>query len=134
MRLLIVTKVLIICLSAFSGFAQAPVYQISKRTLYGNWTSDRPLFGNLMKISFKKNGKYAELIKDIKTNVIKSSFAGSFKLVNDSTIRIRSNNTSSFHMLHFMNKNLIRFYAPNDVAKNAAVPPLYMYNFVRDKS
>jgi hypothetical protein len=133
MRLPVITKVLVMCMFAFSGFAQSQVYQISKKKLYGNWTSDRPLYGNVMKISFKKNGKYAELIKDVKTNVIKSSFEGSFKLVNDSTIRIKSQIATSFHLLHFMNKDLIRFYSPKDVVKNVAVPPLYMYNFVRDK-
>jgi hypothetical protein len=125
--------VLAACLFVFAGFAQQPVYQISKKTLYGNWTSDKPLYGKLMKISFRKNGKYAEIIRDVKSNVIKSSFTGTFKLVNDSTIRIKSKTTTNFHMLHFMNKNLIRFYSPQHAAKEAASTPLYMYNFVRDK-
>ena len=125
--------ILIACLLIAPGFAQQPAYPISKKSLYGNWTSDKPLYGSLMKISFKKNGKYAEIIKDVKTNVIKSSFTGSFKLINDSTIRIKSKTTTSFHMLHFMNNRLIRFYAPSKSAKAAASTPLYMYNFVRDK-
>jgi len=126
-------KVLIAFLFLFAGVAQQPVYQISKKALYGNWTSDRPLYGRLMKISFKKNGKYAEIIKDVKTNVIKSSFTGTFKLLNDSTVRIKSKTGTGFHMLHFMNKNLVRFYAPGNAAKAAAATPLYMYNFTRDK-
>ena len=127
-------KILIASLFLFTGFAQQPVYQISKKTLYGNWTSDKPLYGKLMKISFRKNGRYAEIIRDVKSNVIKSSFTGTFKLVNDSTIRIKSKTTTNFHMLHFMNKNLIRFYSPQRGAKEAASTPLYMYNFVRDKN
>jgi hypothetical protein len=127
-------KVLMAFLFLFTGFAQQPVYQISKKTLYGNWTSDRPLYGNLMKISFKKNGRYAEIIKDVKSNAIKSSFTGTFKLMNDSTVRIKSKTGADLHMLHFMNKNLIRFYAPSNNAKAAATTPLYMYNFTRDKS
>lgn len=128
------SSIFIACLFVVSGFAQQPVYQISKKTLYGNWTSDKPLYGKLMKISFKKNGRYAEIIRDVKTNVIKSSFTGTFKLVNDSTIRIKSKTTTNFHMLHFMNRNLIRFYSPQHEAKDAASTPLYMYNFVRDKN
>jgi hypothetical protein len=126
-------KVLMAFLFVFAGFAQQPVYQITKRTLYGNWTSDRPLYGRLMKISFKKNGRYAEIIKDVKTNAIKSSFTGTFKLVNDSTVRIKSKTGTDLHRLHFMNKNLIRLYAPDNNAKAAAATPLYMYNFTRDK-
>lgn len=125
--------ILVACFLIVSGFAQQPAYPVSKKSLYGNWTSDKPLYGNLMKISFKKNGKYAEIIKDVKTNVIKSSLTGTFKLINDSTIRIKSRTTTSFHMLHFMNSRLIRFYAPSNSAKAAATTPLYMYNFVRDK-
>lgn len=125
--------ILVACLLVAPAFAQQPVYQISKKTLYGNWTSDKPLYGSLMKISFKKNGRYAEIIRYVKTNVIKSSFTGTFKLVNDSTIRIKSKTTTNFHLLHFMNRNLIRFYSPQRGVKEAAATPLYMYNFVRDK-
>jgi len=127
------SSVLIACLLVFYGHAQQSAYQISKKTLYGNWTSDKPLYGKLMKISFRKNGKYAEIIRDVKTNVIKSSFTGTFKVVNDSTIRIKSKTTTNFHRLHFMNSNLIRFYSPGQEAKEAATTPLYMYNFIRDK-
>ncbi|MDP9047743.1 MAG: hypothetical protein M3N14_06370 [Bacteroidota bacterium] len=125
-------KVLIAFLFLHTGFVQQP-YQLPKKSLYGKWTSDKALYENKMELSFGRDGGYAEVIRDAKTNKIKSKLSGTFKLINDSTIRIKTNNMSNYHQLHFMNSNLIRFYSSRKEMKGS-IPPLYIYNFVRNKN
>jgi hypothetical protein len=132
MRTLAFGKVLIAFLFLHTGFVQQP-YQLPKKSIYGSWKSDKALYDDKMEISFSRNGQYAEVIKDAKTNKIKTRQHGTFRLVNDSTIRIKTNNITNFHHLHFMNSNLVRFYSSQNEMKGA-VPPLYIYNFVRSKN
>ncbi len=126
-------KGLIVFLFWFTGFAQQPGYELPSKSIYGKWSSDKALYEDKMDLSFSRNGGYAEVIKDAKTNKIKSKLSGTFKLINDSTIRIRTNNVTNYHHLHFMNKDLVRFYSSKKEMKGT-IPPLYIYNFVRNKN
>lgn len=126
-------KVLIALLFLFTGFAGQPGYQLPKKTIYGKWASDKALYDDKMELSFNRNGQYAEVIKDAKTNKIKSQSTGTYKLINDSTIRIKTVNVNNYHHLHFMNNNLVRFYSSKKEMKGS-IPPLYLYNFVRGKN
>ncbi|MDB5130763.1 MAG: hypothetical protein JWR02_512 [Mucilaginibacter sp.] len=126
-------KVLIALVFLFTGFTGQPGYQMPKKTVYGKWASDKALYDDKMELNFNRNGQYAEVIKDAKTNKVKSKLSGTFKLINDSTIRIKTNNVSNYHHLHFMNNNLVRFYSSQKEMRGT-IPPLYLYNFVRNKN
>jgi hypothetical protein len=126
-------KVIIAFIFLFAGFTSQPGYQLSKKTIYGKWASDKALYDDKMELTFNRNGQYAEVLKDAKTNKIKAKLSGTFKLVNDSTIRIKTNNVANNHHLHFMNRNLVRFYSSQKEMKGS-IPPLYLYNFVRSKN
>ncbi|GAC1307290.1 MAG: hypothetical protein NVSMB24_18870 [Mucilaginibacter sp.] len=133
MGILAYGKILIAFIFLFTGFTVQPGYQLPKKTIYGKWASDKALYDDKMELSFNRNGQYAEVMKDAKTNKIKAKLSGTFKLINDSTIRIKTNNVASYHHLHFMNKDLVRFYSSKKEMKGA-IPPLYIYNFVRNKN
>ena len=85
-----------------------------------------------MEIAFDKNGRYSESTKNVKTGLVIQNLQAGFIIVNDSTIVITAPVEKHAYRMHFMTKNLLRFYW---VKRKTGDPilPLYMYNFVRKK-
>ncbi len=125
-------KILVIILTIIIGVANAPVMELPKGLIYGRWKSDKPLYNSVMELTFDPNGKYVELLKDIKTNRIESKYEGTFIMVNDSVIKITSKTETNYHKIQFITKNLIRFYSTKNELKESVLS-LYVYKFIRDK-
>jgi len=124
-------KFLFILFIIIPGFLIRTAQQ-PKTTLYGTWTTDKPLYDKTMEIAFDKNGKYAETTKNAKTNLVISKVEAGYVIVNDSTIVVTTPTEHHAYRMHFMTKDLLRFYWVK--RKNGdPILPLYMYNFVRKK-
>jgi len=101
------------------------------KMLIGKWVSDKPLYDNLLEVTFAANGNYTEVTKSAKTNFVTAKLDATYIIVNDSTLVIKSpDNTTTAHRMHFMKKDLLRFY-PVKRKPGAAISPLDMYNFVK---